>query len=151
MAMVYIGIACCLVSSAAIRGSIPTLARPSVMSTIELLSVAHESVEFARSIASPMAVPESQGSSWRMYDVSICESVELIPRVSDEKGIDTNAFPANTISQKLSSLRSERNVSIVCLAASIRLGLISSASIERDMSRTMRMFCFSATWYTPFL
>ena len=47
-------------------GSIPTLARPSVMRTMELLSVAHESVELARRSASPMAVPERPGSSWRM-------------------------------------------------------------------------------------
>lgn len=132
-------------------GSMPTLARPSVMRMIELLSVTQESVLLARRSASPIAVPESHGRSWRMVYGSIPEMMELMPVVSLENGIETSARPANTIIPNTSSLRSVRNVLIVSLAASIRLGAISSASMERDISRTMRILCFSCWRYSPVL
>lgn len=55
--------------------------------------------------------------------------------------MEKKGFPANTMSQNRSFLRSEINVLIVFLAASIRLGEISSASMEREMSRTRRILC----------
>ena len=90
-----------------------------------------------------MAVPERPGRACLIYSGVICETTEAMPRVSVEKCIDTNGFPANTMRENISSVLSVRNVSIVLFAASIRLGVISSASIDLDISRMIRMLCFS--------
>lgn len=139
MAMVNTGTPSHAVSRAAIRGSIPTLARPSVIRMIELLSVMPESVEFPMRRASPIAVPESHGRSCLMDAGVMPDITALIPLVSLENGIDTIGFPANTIIPNISLLLSLRNVLIVSFADSIRLGEISSASIEREISRMMRI------------
>jgi hypothetical protein len=124
------------------------------MRMIELLSVMPESVELAMRSASPMAVPESHGRSWRMDAGVILDIMALIPLVSLENGNDIIGLPANTIMPNISLSLSLRNVLIVSFADSIRLGDISSASMERDISRTMRILCFSLSryshvWYFP--
>lgn len=90
-----------------------------------------------------MAVQESHGSSCRIYDGVMFSMIFAMPCVSWLKGIEKKGFPAKTISQKLSSVRSLANERIVDFAASMRLGSISSASIEREISSKISILCFS--------
>jgi hypothetical protein len=94
---------------------------------------------FAKRIASPMAVPESHGRDWMMLLGEIFQSTDLIPTKSSEKGMERNGFPANMISHML-FFSPDRSVSIAFLALSIRFGRISSASMDLDTSRRMRVF-----------
>ena len=124
-----------LLSIAASNGSIPRLALPSVMSMIDFSHLLiHEKLKLARSIASPIFVPESHGRSCLIRYGDIFFTMFLIPEISLEKGIDTNGCPAKIINPILSLVRFEIKSVITDFAVSILFGDISSASIESDIS-----------------
>lgn len=116
------------------------------------LGLSFSSVLAARS-ASPMFVPESHGRCCLIVSVLIFCMIFMSPFLSWESGERMNAFPAKTTSPKRLPFSCSSNEIRTFFAHSRRLGLISSASMDFEISSTRVMLFseymgyFRVSWY----
>lgn len=142
MPIVYMAVLWSWRYCAEVMGLIPIFARPSVMSmTVLFLDSLFTSLSAARS-ASPIFVPESHGSCCLMVSVVIFCMILMIADLSYERGESVNAFPAKITSPNWLLLSCSRKEMSTFFAHSRRLGEISSASMDFEISRTRVMLLF---------
>lgn len=141
--MVYMGIPRFWLSVALLIGSYPILALPSVMRMMFFLPAYFCNWLLASNIASPIFVPESPGFSWRIYWGEIPWIKWRIPLLSEEWAMLKNGFPAKRMSPKCRCGFSETNDWRMFFAWEIRFGIISSASIDREISSIIMTCCDS--------
>ena len=135
------------ISAAVIGDRSPRLLLPSVNRMTTLL-LALESFRRETALASPIpiAVPSSISPRWAISVRTFCN------RFSSEAwsvviGHCVKASPANIDSPILSLGRPVINSAATCLAASIRLGFRSSASIDVETSIASMMSIPSIVWF----
>ena len=147
--MTYVRICFSRRSFATRIGDTPIFALPSV---IRMITLSRSRLEYhepkfspATSRASPIDVPASHGIVWSIVPTDTPSRRRLTIDISNESGETVKGFPAKITSPIRSDLFFSRNHTIVSFATVRRFGVISSASIERDISRTS---CISIPFFT---